>query len=134
MTTGQEALIRLAIGDPAFCRGISDVRVGDGSVRIGSGTVALMRLSTLVAIGPADPLLHEVVGDALDAGLEGDTIVASLIEVASTIGINQLVAAAPALAVALGYDLDSRLESLDSPRVVRPSRSADDLPLRPDDN
>jgi len=115
MTTAEEALLKLAIGDPAFCRGIGDIRVGDADTAIDSGTLALMRLATLVAIGPADPLLHEVIGEALDAGLDSDTIVASLIEVAPTIGINHLVAAAPTLALALGYDLDSRLESLDDP-------------------
>jgi 4-carboxymuconolactone decarboxylase len=122
MTTGEDALLRLAIGDPAFCRGISDVHVGEAVALIGPGTLALMRLSVLVAIGPADPLLHEAIGAALDAGLDGDSIVASLIAVASTIGINQLVAAAPALAVALGYDLDARLESLDPPSSSAPSR------------
>jgi 4-carboxymuconolactone decarboxylase len=112
MTSGEEVLFKLAIGDRVFCEDISDVRVGRGLAELAPGTVALMRVSALIAIGPANALLHEAVGDALDAGLDGDTIVGSLIEVAPIIGINQMVVAAPALAIALHYDLDSKYEAL----------------------
>jgi hypothetical protein len=46
-------------------------------------------------------------------GVNGDMIMGSLVALAPTFGVNRLVVAAPALAVALGYDLDPVLESLD---------------------
>ena len=113
MTTAEEALIKLVIGDRAFCREIADVRVGGYQADLDSGTTALMRLSALVAIGHTGPLLQEAVSDALDAGVGGDSVVGSLLALAPTLGVNHLVAAAPALAVALGYDLDASFESLD---------------------
>jgi alkylhydroperoxidase/carboxymuconolactone decarboxylase family protein YurZ len=113
VTTAEEALVKLVIGDRAFCREIVGVHVDGYRADLDSGTTALMRLSALVAIGHTGPLLQEAVSDALDAGVGGDSVVGSLLALAPTLGVNQLVAAAPALAVALGYDLDASLESLD---------------------
>jgi 4-carboxymuconolactone decarboxylase len=114
VTTAEEALIKLVIGDRAFCREIADARVGGYQAASDPGTMALMRLSALVATGHAGPLLQEAVGDALDAGVDNDAVVGSLLALAPTLGVNHLVAAAPALAVALGYDLDVSFESLDA--------------------
>ena len=113
MTTAEEALVKLVIGDRAFCREIVGVHVDGYRADLDSRTTALMRLSALVAIGHTGPLLQEAVSDALDAGVGGDSVVGSLLALAPTLGVNHLVAAAPALAVALGYDLDASLESLD---------------------
>jgi alkylhydroperoxidase/carboxymuconolactone decarboxylase family protein YurZ len=113
VTSAEGVLVKLVIGDRAFCQGIADVRVGSYQPDLDSGTTALMRLSALVAIGPAGPLLQEAVSDALDAGVDGDRIVGSLIALAPVLGVNQLVAAAPALAVALGYDTDAAFESIE---------------------
>jgi len=115
MTTVEEALFKLSTGDRAFCAAIGDVRVGDSTDRLDAATTALMRLSALIAIGPADALLHESVSDALDAGVDAGAIVGALIEIAGTVGVNQLVAAAPSLALALGYDLLRPSESLELP-------------------
>ena len=113
MTSAEEALIKLVIGDRAFCREIVGGHIDGYGTDLDSGTTALMRLSALVAIGHTGPLLQEAVSDALDAGVGGDLVVGSLLALAPTLGVNQLVAAAPALAVALGYDLDASFESLD---------------------
>jgi 4-carboxymuconolactone decarboxylase len=121
VTTAEEALVKLVIGDRAFCREIVGVHVDGYRADLDSGTTALMRLSALVAIGHTGPLLQEAVSDALDAGVGGDSVVGSLLALAPTLGVNHLVAAAPALAVALGYDLDASLESLDHGPSVGPS-------------
>jgi 4-carboxymuconolactone decarboxylase len=113
VTSVEGALVKLVIGDRAFCRDIADVRVGGYRANVDSRTTALMRLAALVAIGHGGPLLGEAVSDALDAGVDGDSVVGSLLALAPTLGIPQLVAAAPALAVALGYDMDASFESLD---------------------
>ena len=113
MATAEEALVKLVIADRSFCRKITEVRVGGYQAGVDSGTTALMRLAALVAIGHAGPLLKEAVDDALDAGVDDDSIVGSLLALAPTLGVIQLVAAAPAIAVALGYNLDAAFESLD---------------------
>jgi 4-carboxymuconolactone decarboxylase len=123
VTSAEEALVKLVIGDRAFCREIADVRVGGYQADVDASTTALMRLAALVAIGHAGPLLGEAVSDALDAGVDGDAVVGSLLALAPTLGVNHLVAAAPAVAVALGYDLDASFESLDhEPSAAGPSR------------
>jgi hypothetical protein len=38
--------------------------------------------------------------------------------VAPTVGLSRLVAAAPSIAVALGYDIDAALEHLDKPSTL----------------
>jgi hypothetical protein len=124
VTTAEEVLVKLVIGDRAFCREIADVRVGGYQADLDSGTTALMRLSALVAIGHTGPLLQEAVSDALDAGIDGDSVVGSLLVLAPTLGVNHLVAAAPALALALGYDLDASFESLDHEPPSNPTLSA----------
>ena len=121
MTTAEEALVKLVIGDRAFCRGIVGVHIDGYRADLDSGTTALMRLSALVTIGHTGPMLQEAVSDALDAGVGGDSVVGSLLALAPTLGVNHLVAAAPALAVALGYDLDASLESLDHGQPDGPS-------------
>ena len=120
MTTAEEALVKLVIGDRSFCRKIADVRVGGYQADVDSRTTALMRLAALVAIGHAGQLLKEAVDDALDAGVDGDSVVGSLLALTPTLGVVQLVAAAPAIAVALGYDLDAAFESLDPDQSARP--------------
>jgi 4-carboxymuconolactone decarboxylase len=113
VATAEEVLVKLAIGDRAFCREIADVRVGGYRAGLDSGTTALMRLSALVAIGHVGPLLQMAVSDALDVGVDSDSLVGSLLALAPVLGVYRLVAAAPALSVALGYDLDASLELFD---------------------
>jgi 4-carboxymuconolactone decarboxylase len=49
---------------------------------------------------------------ALAAGVTVDEIVGVLIAVAPTVGIAKAVSAAPELGVAIGYDTDSALETM----------------------
>jgi hypothetical protein len=55
---------------------------------------------------------------ALAAGASVDDVIAMLKVVAPSVGLARVVAAAPALALALGYDIDSALETLDMPHAV----------------
>jgi alkylhydroperoxidase/carboxymuconolactone decarboxylase family protein YurZ len=48
---------------------------------------------------------------ALAAGASEDEIVGLLIAVAPAVGLGRVVSAAPELGLALGYDVDSALES-----------------------
>ena len=113
MTTSEEALRRLTIGDPAYCRAVLATDPAGPPGALDPRSRALLRLGGLIASGSADPMWQRRVGDALDAGLSFDEIVGSLVELAPTIGIERVVAVAPHLAQALGYDVDAALERLD---------------------
>jgi 4-carboxymuconolactone decarboxylase len=75
-------------------------------------TQALVRLGVLVALNAAPASYGWSVDAALAAGATVDEIVGTLIAVAPVVGIARIVAAAPALAGALGDDIDSALEAL----------------------
>jgi len=76
--------------------------------------VALLQLGGMIAAGSEGPMWQRCVGDALDAGWSFDEIVGSLEVLAPSIGLERVVAVAPHLARALGYDVDAALEELDS--------------------
>ena len=69
-------------------------------------TLALARLAALVAVGGAHPSFGEQVDDAIGAGASADEIVDVLAGVISIVGLPAAVAAAPKLAMALGFPLD----------------------------
>jgi len=69
-------------------------------------TLALVRLAALVAVGGAEPSFGEQADAAVSAGASVDEIVDVLIGVCPLVGVPRVVAAAPRLALALGYDVD----------------------------
>ena len=102
------------------CLAINDARLSKGSVD-GPGvepaaleprTLALVRLAALVAVGGAVPSYGAQADAALSAGATVAEIVDVLFGVISTVGLPCVVAAAPKLAMALGYDIDDALEPL----------------------
>jgi hypothetical protein len=113
MITSEEVLRRLTIGDPAYCRAIMAAEADDATNRLDPRGLALLRLGASIMAGSGSPVLQRRVGDALDAGLSFDEIVASLVALAPTVGIERVVTIAPDLARALGYDVDAALERLD---------------------
>ncbi len=91
-------------------------------------TAALVRLAALVALGAAPTPYRRCVDVALAAGADVDDVVDTLKAVAPCVGLARVVSAAPGLALAIGYDIDSALETLDVPRAgdaVGPSRVGD---------
>jgi 4-carboxymuconolactone decarboxylase len=81
-------------------------------------TAALARLAALVALGAAPASYHRCVERALAAGANVDDVVETLKVVAPSVGLARVVAAAPGLALAVGYDIDAALETLDAPRAA----------------
>jgi 4-carboxymuconolactone decarboxylase len=67
-------------------------------------SAALVRLAALVAVGGADPSYGELVDGAVSAGASAAEVVGVLVDVASVVGLPAVVAAAPKVARALGYD------------------------------
>jgi 4-carboxymuconolactone decarboxylase len=69
-------------------------------------TLALVRLAGLVAVGGAVPSYGVRADAAVGAGATADEIVDVLVGLIPIVGLPRVVAAAPKLATALGYDTD----------------------------
>ena len=104
-----ERLQRLAIGDARFLDDGADPG-GSEPGRLDPKTLALVRLAALIAVGGAGPSYGPQADAAVDAGATAAGIVDVLIGVIPIVGLPCVVAAAPKLALAIGYDLDEALE------------------------
>jgi alkylhydroperoxidase/carboxymuconolactone decarboxylase family protein YurZ len=76
---------------------------------------ALAWLAVLVALRASPASYRACVQRALAAGASVDDVIDTLKAVAPSVGLARVVAAAPGLALALGYDIDRALETLDMP-------------------
>jgi 4-carboxymuconolactone decarboxylase len=74
---------------------------------------ALARIAALIALNAAPPSYMSAVEAGLEAGLSYEEIVGTLIAVLPIVGAARVVAAAPNLALALGYDVVDALEVID---------------------
>jgi len=70
-------------------------------------TLALVRLAALVAVGGEVPSYAAAADDAVDGGASAAEVVDVLVSVLPVVGAARVVAAAPRLAMALGYDTDA---------------------------
>ena len=105
-----ERLRRLAINDPR----LAEDSVGGAGVtfeELDPKTLALVRLAALVAVGGAVASYGAQADAAVDAGATAAEIVDVLVGVMPVVGLPCVVAAAPKLALALGYDTNDALES-----------------------
>jgi 4-carboxymuconolactone decarboxylase len=105
-----DRLRRLAINDPRY---VTEVLGGAGnaSPELDPKTLALVRLAALVAVGGAVPSYGAFADAAFDAGATAEQIVDVLVGVAPVVGQPCVVAAAPQLGMALGYEINAALES-----------------------
>ena len=98
--------------------GLNDARFAEGAVGpVDAGpmvldpkTLELVRIAALVAVGGAVPSYGAQADSAVSAGATAAEIVDVLVGVIPVVGLPCVVAAAPKLALALGYDLDDALE------------------------
>ncbi len=67
----------------------------------------LVQLAAFLAVGAAVPLLRETAAQALAEGATPSEIVGVLVAVGPAVGVAKLVASAPRLALAIGYDLEN---------------------------
>lgn len=104
-----DRLRRLAINDARFVEAAVG-GAGVDSTALDPKTLALVRLAALVAVGGAVPSYGAQADAAVDAGATAAEIVDVLVGVAPVVGVPCVVAAAPKLAMALGYDTDAALE------------------------
>src|SRR6478609_6060794 len=112
MTEYQERLRSLALSDAEFVRSV--LGMGQDTVeisRLDPKTHALVRLAALLAVDSGQASYNATVEVALASGASVDEIVGILIAIAPAVGLGRVVAAAPELALALGYDVESALEA-----------------------
>jgi 4-carboxymuconolactone decarboxylase len=76
-------------------------------------TAALLQVGVSVALGSPAVCLEWSAGRALAAGASEDEIAGVLLAIAPVAGLGRVVAAAPDVAIALGYDVAAALEELD---------------------
>jgi 4-carboxymuconolactone decarboxylase len=110
----QETLRRLAMIDEAFVA--DEAGLGVGLVKTSAldpRTAALLQVAVSVAIGSPAVCLEWSTGRALAAGASEDEIADVLLAIAPVAGLGRIVAAAPEVAIALGYDLTAALEEPD---------------------
>jgi alkylhydroperoxidase/carboxymuconolactone decarboxylase family protein YurZ len=107
-------LRRLAAYDEASIESVLGIRLECGHLGgLDAKACALVRIGALLGIDATAPAYQWAVGMAFAAGATGDEIVGTLIVVAPTVGVARVVSAAPALGLAIGYDIDAALERRD---------------------
>lgn len=104
----EDLLRRLALNDErvldmVLTRGAC----GDGETELNPKVELLVRLAGLLSVGAATPSLREAVDQAVAAGATPSEIVGVLVALGPAIGLASLVASAPRLAMAIGYDLEN---------------------------
>ena len=100
--------------DRLRCLGLNDARFAEGCVEsveadplvLDPKTLELVRLAALVAVGGAVPSYGALADSAVNVGATAAEIVDVLVGVIPVVGLPCVVAAAPKLALALGFDLD----------------------------
>ena len=104
-----ERLRRLAINDTRMAQDcVGGTAVGSGE--LDPTTQSMVRLAALVAVGGAVPSYGALADEAIGAGATAAEIVSMLIDIIPIVGFPRVVAAAPKLAIALGYDTDDVFE------------------------
>ena len=101
MSIGDDATIRSALAEPT-----------DLGLAIDRRTAALVRMAAVIVLDASLPAYQREVQAALDAGATVDEILSLLLVLAGPIGSFAMIAAAPKIAMALGYDVEAGLERL----------------------
>jgi 4-carboxymuconolactone decarboxylase len=104
-----ERLLRhLALNDEESLERVLVVGTGrESPSALGPKVEPLVRLGALLALGAATTSLRATVDHAIEAGASESEVVEVLVAVGPAVGLARLVAAAPRLASALGYELDA---------------------------
>ena len=110
----QETLRRLAMIDEGFVEDQAGIGFGlTGTSALDPRIAALLQLAASVAIGSPALCLEWCTGRALVVGATEDEIADALLAIAAVAGLGRVAAAAPNVAIALGYDIAAALEETD---------------------
>jgi 4-carboxymuconolactone decarboxylase len=118
MAADEELLRRIAIHDP---RCLESILSGDepGASTLDPVVSALIRVAGLISVDAPQPSLSWSVSEALGAGAAPSDVIEAFLAIAPAIGTARVVAAAPRLALALGWDIDAALETIDQPTAAQ---------------
>jgi alkylhydroperoxidase/carboxymuconolactone decarboxylase family protein YurZ len=108
----KEHLRRLTVHDDALVERILSEKTVPASA-LDERTAALVRVAATIAADAALPSIQHAVALALAAGATNGEIVATLDAVTPVTGTARVVRCAPKLALALGYDVEEALGTLD---------------------
>jgi 4-carboxymuconolactone decarboxylase len=115
MATHEEHLRRLALHDEHCIQSLLGIRLSAAKAAgLDPRAQALVRLAALIAAGASCVSYGWAIEIALAAGATADEVVGTLIAVAPITGLARVVAATPAVARSVGYDLDWAFEAFDS--------------------
>jgi 4-carboxymuconolactone decarboxylase len=104
----EDLLRRLAFNDERVLGMVLTGGMGRGHQgELSAKMELLIRLAALLAVGAGTASLREAAEQASAAGATEGEIVEVLVTVGPTIGLAGVVASAPRLAVAIGYDLEN---------------------------
>jgi len=107
----QETLRRLAMIDEGFVEDEAGLGLDPaGTSALDPRTAALLRVGASVTLGSPAVCLEWSTTRALAAGASEDEIADVLLAIAPVAGLGRIVAAAPDVAIALGYDIPAALE------------------------
>jgi 4-carboxymuconolactone decarboxylase len=107
----EDALRRLALNDEQSIRLALDTgSLSLATSRLDPKTHALTRLAALLSVGAPSTSCRWSVEQAQESGATEEEIVGVLWAIAPAIGLARVVAAAPTLALAIGYDVDAAFE------------------------
>ena len=107
-------LRRLALRDDRYIDALlSEEQANVTLAGIDARSHALARIAALIAMDAATPSYMSAVQAGIKAGASYDEIVGTLIAVMPIVGVARVVAAAPNLGLALGYDVNEALEVMD---------------------
>jgi 4-carboxymuconolactone decarboxylase len=109
MVTSEEVLRRLTIADPAYVRMLADPGAIESQTTLDARSAVLVQLGALIASGAPAPIWQQCVSAGRSVGLSPDDMVGALLTMVAQVGVGGVVAAAPNLARALGYDIDAAL-------------------------
>jgi 4-carboxymuconolactone decarboxylase len=119
----EQALRRLAVNDDQFVAALlaqNDTEIA--GLCHDPRLCALVRLGALIANEGTPASYQSAVNSALAGGATVEDVIGVLTAVAATVGSARVVAAAPRLARAVGFDVDEALDA-DEPASGRPRSS-----------
>jgi alkylhydroperoxidase/carboxymuconolactone decarboxylase family protein YurZ len=116
VTENEQQLRCLAMNDESSISSFLGLRLESSDVAtLGAKTTALVRLGALVGADAAPATLQWAVEAALAAGARDEEVIRTLVAVAPIVGLASVVSAAPDVAIALGYPVESALELISDP-------------------
>lgn len=111
----EEAFRKLTMNEEGAIEHDLGLRIDISGGRLDPHTCAIARISALVAMGAAPASFQWAGSTALSAGVTPEELIAALTAIAPIVGMARVVAAAPELALAIGYDIDAAFEVLFEP-------------------